>query len=449
MTRVRRTAKGPVGGAGRVRPVRRSATGGWEAGPAWREDPVARLALGLVGGVPGDHARPRPRGRFFPAAVLMVAAALPLVLGVLQKNNCLTHGWRSPELIWRMCYSDTVVRWTSSGLSAGQVPWGGAGAPMDVPIARGTLLWLLGLPVAPLGPTVEGQAYFALWAVVLVLALAAAVAAVVEWAELDDGDPWAAAHLALSPLLVPLFFVSDLYLWLALALWGCVLWRREGPVAGALAGVLWGVAVLAVPVLVLLPVVCLVARPRGPVLAGALVATLVLVLPWVVVDPRSLDGLDVWNAAPGQGGLWSVLAGAELGQPQWAVTALSLGGVLAGVVLGVVLARRAAGGRQLAAALGAGLLVAAACQPELPTEWGLLAVPFLAMAGLRWWVHLTWAVFETFHFLCVWMRLGEASNDRMGMPPDGYAAVVAVRLAVWVLLVLLLVHRATERRGLR
>ena len=415
-----------------------------------RPDPVPELALGAIGGATGAHAAPSRRGPWFPASMLMLASALPLLLAVLQKNNCIAGGWRSPELIWRMCYSDPVVRWTSSGMNTGTAPWSTpeSALPHVAPL-RAFLLWLVGAPVVSVPVGHEQQAYFALWAVLLVAAVAALVMALVDWARADGSDPWVAAHVALSPLLVPLLLVSDLLVWVALAVWGCVLWRRGRRASSGVAGALWALAVLAMPVLVVLPVVSVVARPGAVRFAWlpAVLATAAVVVPWAVWNPDSLAGLAFWDVAAGHGGIWSVAKGVGADVPDAVVQAVSVAGVVLGAVTGAVLAWRAANGREVGAALGAGLLIAVALQPEVPTQMGLLALPFLALAGFGWRTHLVWAVSETFHFLFVWMHLGRGSNERVGMPDDGYAATVAVRLAVWVVFIALFAVRSS--RGAR
>ncbi|MFC0358452.1 hypothetical protein ACFFHC_01320 [Kytococcus schroeteri] len=444
MERIRR-----VQGARGLEAVRQ-AVRGRRSRPA--ADPVPRLAMGAVGGSTGRHALPRVRGPWFPAAVLVALSALPMLLAVLQKNNCITGGWRSPQLIWRMCYSDPVVRWANAGLDDGHVPWSSPGTEMaQVAPVRTTLLWLAGLPLGPVPQRFDQQAYFAVWAVLLVLAVAALVVAVVDWARAEGSDPWAASHVALSPLLVPLAMVSDLLVWLALAVWGCVLWRRGSTGSAATAGVVWVLAVLAMPLLVVLPVACVVAAPRAlrwawvpMVLTAAAVC-----VPWLVWNRRSLSGLAFWDAGAGNGGVWSVVRGLGAAPPGWAVATLAVGGLVLGALLGGVLARRATTGQEVGAALGGGALVAAALQPEVPTQFGLLAVPFVALAGWGWRTHLWWVLVEGLHFVFVWMYLGRASNTRMGMPEDGYAAVVALRLAAWVVLVTLLVLRSSRTARLR
>ncbi|WP_374928379.1 hypothetical protein [Kytococcus sedentarius] len=435
-------ARGLAGVRAAVRGRRRAA----------RRDPVPRLAMGAVGGTDGAHVAPRRRGPWFPASVLVALSALPLVFAVLQKNNCIEGGWRSPQLIWRMCYSDPVVRWTSSGMNTGAAPWSGPESAMPhVPPLRAALLWLVGVPAGAFPDQAEQQVYFALWVVLLVLALAALVVAVVDWARADGSDPWVASHVALSPLLVPLMLVSDLLVWVALAVWGCVLWRRGRPVSSAVAGVLWVLAVTGLPVLGVLAVVSVVARPsrlRSAWPAMVLAAVVVLV-PWWLWNADSLGGMAFWRVSGGHGGVWSIVAGMGADRADWVVQVVSAVGVLLGCLVGGLLVWRAANGREVGAALGAGLLLAVALQPEVPTQMGLLALPFLALAGLGWRTHLAWAVMEGFHFVFVWMHIGRGSNDRVGMPEDGYAVVVAVRLAVWVVLIALLALRSSRGERLQ
>lgn len=415
--------------------------------PSW-SDPVVRRATGFLGGPLGRYAVVGARGLAGVAAVLMALGAVTLALGVWQKGHCLLKGWSTPDQFWRACYSDLPVVHVSSALADRQLPWSG-GVPSTQPPLPGLAMWLIARVSPGAGSGTAAQQWvFGLWTLVCVLLLGAAVLAVVA---LRPRRPWQAAHLAASPVVVTSALVSTDLLGITLTLLGLWAWRRDRAWA---AGALLGLASLVrpFPLLVLLALVILARRrsaldgPRevdarggsalvrtGQVVVGAVLAALAVVVPLLVVEPRSLTAATHWwGQGAGYGALQMVPK--LMGTPLLTVTSVvvAVAGWLAAAGLGVWLAGRPGrrvGEAQLAAAMTA---VVALTAPSLSVQSGLWVLVFLALSARPWWEHLVWALAETLHFVATWLHIAYASDPGRGLPPETYALVVTLRAAAWV-----------------
>ncbi len=414
--------------------------------PSWA-DPVVARATGVVGGPVGRYAVIGARGLAGVTAALVALGAATLALGVWQKGHCLMKGWSTPDQFWRGCYSDLPVVHVSSALADRQLPWAGS-VPSTQPPLSGLAMWLLARVSPSAGPGTAAQQWvFVLWALVCVLLLAAGVLAVVA---LRPGRPWQAAHLAASPVLVPLALVSTDLLGVCLTLLGLWAWRRgRSWVAGGLLGL--AVLVRPFPLLVLVAIVILARRRArlglmapgehardallraGQVVVGAALSALVVVVPLLLVEPRALTAMvQWWGQEPGYGALQMVPR--LMGSPLLAVTSttVAVAGWLGAVCLGLWLAARPGrevGVAQLAAAMTAVVVLTA---PSLSVQSGLWVLLFLALSARPWWEHLVWALAETLHFVATWLHIAFASDPGRGLPPDTYALVVALRAAAWV-----------------
>ncbi len=223
-----------------------------------REDPVVAAASAVVGGPAGRRVAPGRRGWWSVARVLVVASMVMLALAVVQKQHCRSVGWSTPDMFFHACYSDLPVVFEQSGLAAGDAPYAAAsqGHYLSQPVLTGLAMWGLA-KVVPDGSVVkQDRWYLDLWTVLIALSL---VGLVLVTAASARGRPWDAAHVALSPLLIPLALVSPDLLGVALASAGLLAWARSRP---ALAGVLLGLAVSArtYPVLLILVIGLLAAR---------------------------------------------------------------------------------------------------------------------------------------------------------------------------------------------
>ncbi len=404
--------------------------------PSW-SDPVVARATGVVGGPLGRYAVVGARGLTGVAAALALLGTAMLALGVWQKGHCLMKGWSTPDQFWRACYSDLPVVHVSSPLASRSLPWSGE-IPSDQPPLSGLVMWLVARVSPSAGPGVAAQDWvFVIWGLACVLLLAAATVAAVA---MLPRDPWHAAHLAVSPVLVTLALVSTDLLGVALTLLGVWAWRRgHGWTGGALLGL--ALLVRPFPLVWVAAVVLLSLRPgrtrddrlrAAQVVVGAVLAALAVVVPLQLVEPRSLTGaVDWWGQEAGYGALQMVpaLFGAPLLPATTTVVAVA--GWLAALVVGAWLLRRAGrrpGPVQLAAAMTA---VVALTAPSLSVQSGLWVLPLLALSSRLWWEHLLWAAVETVHFLATWLHIAFASDPGRGLPPETYGLVVVLRAAAW------------------
>ncbi|GGK73627.1 membrane protein [Ornithinimicrobium pekingense] len=422
--------------------------------PSWA-DPVVARATGVLGGPLGRYAVVGARGLAGVAAVLVALGAAVLALGVWQKGHCLMKGWSTPDQFWRACYSDLPVVHVSSALADRQLPWAG-GVPSTQPPLSGLAMWLLARVSPEAGSGTGAQQWvLVLWALACVLLLAAGVLAVVA---LRPRRPWQAAHLAASPVLVTLALVSTDLLGVSLTLLALWAWRRGH---GWGAGVLLGLASLVrpFPLLVLLAIVLVAARrgrddgpshddmagrhldpPAAPLRAGqavvgAVLGALAVVVPLLLLEPRSLTAVTQWwgsGTAAGYGALQMVPD--LMGSPLLPLTStvVAVVGWLAAAGLGVWLVGRPGrrlGEAQLAAAMTAVVVLTA---PSLSVQSGLWVLVFLALSARPWGEHLVWALVETLHFVATWLHIAFASDPGRGLPPETYALVVTLRAAAWV-----------------
>ena len=415
-----------------------------------REDPVVAAASPVVGGPAGRRIAPGRRGWWNVARVLVVAAMVMLSLGVVQKQHCRTNGWSTPDMFFHACYSDLPVVYEQSGLAAGSAPYAAAsqGHYLDQPVLTGLTLWGLARLV-PHGSVIsEDRWYFDLWTIVAALSLAALVLVTVASAR---GRPWNAAHVALSPLLVPLALVSPDLLGVALASAGLLAWSRRQP---ALAGVLLGLAISArtYPVL-LLVVLGLLAARAGRVrawwvtVAWAVLAAGVVILPWLLANPGGVGAAyDAWRSSPaGYGspwlipGIWGPLAGIHgHALPGFllhslapaAVTRFAILGWVVALIAGAVLAlgapRRPRVAQVALVVVGIVLLTGKA----YPIQDALWLLPLLALGLPHWREHLAWFVAEGTYFVAVWLYAASISTPTRGLPGRGYVWLLIFRLVV-------------------
>jgi hypothetical protein len=370
-----------------------------------RRDAVVRTLTAFLGGPTGRHAVIGARGLAGVAAALAVVGSAMLALGVWQKGYCLAQGWSNPDQFWRMCYSDIPVLHVTTGLADRTLPYFDA-IPSDQPPLSGLAMWVISLVSPEAGTHLGAQQWvFGLWAVAATLLLAASVVAVVA---LRRRHPWQAAHLAASPVLVPLALVSTDLLGIALTLWALWAWRTDRT---GTAGALFALATLVRPYpLVFLAAVVLVSVRRGlPVsrLVGSTAVTLgVVFLPMLVIEDGVLQPFRAWwSTAPGYGGLSLV--------PHLLRHPLSPGGATAVA---------------LAAPM---LLVVVLTAKSVPVQTGLWLLPVLALSVVPWRDHLLWAAAELAHFVTVWLHIGFASDPGKGLPGDTYALFVLLRMAGW------------------
>ena len=416
-----------------------------------RTDPVAAAASEIIGGPLGRYAAPaRHTARLLwqpAAAVLIGLSSLTVAFGVLQKAHCFSKGWNTPDQFWHACYSDLPVVYQSSGLGHA-MPYLPGAQPLDQPLISGLVMWLVGLAVPDGSALVQQQWYFALWAVlvtVIVMALVAVTAASVP------GAPWRAAHVALSPVLVLAGLVSvDLLgvLLTSVALWA---WGRgRVPLAGFILGL--AISARSYPLVVLVAIGLLAVR-CGRVgawrrLAGTALATWFAVsLPWLVMNSGALLSVyrTWWRSGASYGSVWIVPGLLGHGLTGGVLTALAILGWLAALVVGALFALTLDRRPTVAEISLVMLVIVLVTGKAVPVQAGLWLLPLIALVGLQWRDHLIWAGFEAVYFVAVWLYIAGLSTPNRGLPPGGYSALLGLRLAA-MLFVLMRVWRVARSR---
>lgn len=415
-----------------------------------REDPVVAAASAVIGGRAGRRAAPGRRGWWTVARVLVVGAMVVLALAVVQKQHCRSDGWSTPDMFFHACYSDLPVVYEQSGMAAADAPYAAAsqGHYLEQPVLTGLAMWGVAKIVPDGSRVAEDRWYLDLWTAVIACCLAALVLVTVASAR---GRPWDAAHVAFSPLLIPLALVSPDLLGVTLASAGLLAWGRKRP---ALAGVLLGLAISArtYPLLLVLVLGLLAVRAGRVrdwwVTAGwAVVSAAVVVVPWVLANPRGVAAAyDSWrNSAAGYGspwlipGIWGPQAGIHgHGLPGFLLHGLTaasatrfaiLGWVvalLAGAVLALAAPRRPRVAQVALVVVGIVLITG----KSFPVQSSLWLLPLVALALPRWRDHLAWFVAEALYFVAVWLYAASISTPTRGLPGRGYVWLLVLRLVL-------------------
>ncbi|HZE66961.1 MAG TPA: glycosyltransferase 87 family protein, partial [Sporichthyaceae bacterium] len=417
--------------------------------PVWptRDDPTIAAGCEVLGGPMGRRAA--PGGRWWtPLRVVLALAILCMALGVVERDPCRSHSWSRADgqQYAHACYSDIPHLYRERGFADNEVPYFDHGdhQPLEYPVLTGAFMWAAAEIVKPLagaGIDVRAVRFYDVNAVLLGLAALVAVAATMG---LAGRRPWDAALVAASPVLMLDATINwDLFA-VALTSLSMLAWARRRP---GLAGVLLGLAVSAkfYPVVLLVPFGALCLRGRrlpefGRLLAGGIVA-------WVVVNlPVAFAATDGWkefytfSAHRGAdfGSVWYVLAqaGHPVGHLNTVTSALTIAG-LAGVAALTWFAPAPPRLAQLAFLAVAVFILA---NKVWSPQYALWLLPLAALARPRWRDLLIWQAGETVYFVGVWLYL-LAGYDR-GLSQNGYGALVVLRLASLLYLVVLVVRDA-------
>ncbi len=415
-----------------------------------REDPVVAAASEVVGGPAGRRVAPGRRGWWNVARILVVLSMVMLSLAVVEKQHCRSSGWSTPDMFFHACYSDLPVVYEQSGLAAGQAPYAAASHAhyLQQPVLTGLSMWAVAKAVPHGRLVAQDRWYFDIWTLVVGGCL---VALVLVTAASARGRPWDAAHVALSPLLIPLALVSPDLLGVALASAGLLAWGRSRPI---LAGVLLGAAITArtYPILLVLVLGLLALRAGrlrewAATAGAAIVAVAVIALPWLAANPAGVTATyDGWrDSLAGYGSPWLIpgiwgpdpqLHGRSF--PGFLTHALSAGSVtrlaavgwvvalLAGAVLTLGAPRRPRVAQVALVVVGIVLLTG----KSFPVQSSLWLLPLVALALPHWRDHLIWFVGEAAYFVGVWLYAASISTPTRGLPGRGYVWLLAFRLAV-------------------
>lgn len=395
-------------------------------------DPLIAPFAPLLGGPPGRYARWNPTRWHVVAAILSMVTALTMTLGVFQKSYCLRQGWGVPEVFWRACYVDMPYVFTNTQLATGGAPYPrGDGSALSQPLGTGVMLWLTSLLVPEGDELTRQQVYVGIWAVLLT---AAAIALVVVTVRTMRHRPWVALHIAVSPLLVTVALVSPDLLGVLLASVALLAWSRGKPSA---AGIVFGLAILTrtYPVLLLL-VVGMLAWRAGRIRTWVRTATaalltcagLLLIAGWAS-GWSVLRVYEAWlNTGPDYGSHRYLLSTAGVEVPVWLVTLLAVLGWVIALVAGAVLTLLAPARPHVAQVAIVVLVIVIGTGKSIPVQTTLWLLPLVALAGMRWRDHLTWAACEVTYFVGVWLYLGGMSDPAKGMPLGWFAVFTGIRL---------------------
>jgi hypothetical protein len=72
---------------------------------------------------------------------------------------------------------------------------------------------------------------------------------------------------------------------------------------------------------------------------------------------------------------------------------------------------------------------------SVSVQAGLVLLPLIALAGLRWRDHLIWAGTEFAYFVGTWMYIAASSDPDKGLPAGFYLLLLLARLGglVWIM----------------
>ncbi|AKT50880.1 glycosyltransferase family 87 protein [Arsenicicoccus sp. oral taxon 190] len=415
-----------------------------------REDPVARATSEWMGGPLGRYAAIGRQGIRPALVVLSCAATVVMALSVLLRGHCLSQGWKAGDQFWHACYSDIPVVYQGSGLADGGFAYG-HGSGVGQPAGTGLAMWLVSVLVpgdAGQSRTLHAaQVYFGAWAGLLTVLLVLLVALLVRAA---PRTRWSVTHLALSPVVATTALVSFDLLAITLTVGGLVAWGRRRTVE---AGILLGLAATcrtpAVLAVVAIGLVCLRAGRLvdWALTAGMALLTAVAVIGLVVAfsGRQALDVYTGWaTSEAGYGSLAYVLTSLGVAAPTGLLTLLSVAGWVVTIVLAAFFTLGAARRPSIAEVLLLLLVGVGLTARSLPLQWSLWLVPLLALTGLRWREHLTWAGVEVAYFVGVWLHIAARTNPDRGLPAGWFAVLAVARLAAWAWLAWSVTRRARD-----
>jgi uncharacterized membrane protein len=386
------------------------------------------------------------------AAILTALAALPLGFGILFRAPCIRTHWTGTEQFWTACYADLPNAYRDAGLSGGIAAYlqGGPDAPVTgQPPLTGLLLTLVASLVPDGREGTRIAWYFALWAVLITILVLA-----VTWLVASSARrPWVAAHIALSPVVALVAFISADAVGVALATAGLWAWGRRHTTS---AGVLLGLAIAArsYPVLILVAIGLLALRAgrlrdyRRTAGYAVLVALAVWAAVWLLNPSAAASAYSGWaSAGAGYGSPWLLpqLAGHPF--PTGLVTALAVTGWVVALLLGSVLALSSARRPTVAEVSLVMVAIVLVTGKSFTVQSALWLVPLVALAAVPWRDHLIWAGAEAVNFVAVWLVIAANTVPDRGLPSSWYAVFAMIRVVAVLWLIASVWFRARDRFG--
>lgn len=389
-----------------------------------------RLLAGMtepVGGPLGKRTAPgltKP-GFFTVERVLVLMTAVAALLAIMTKSHCRTAGWSTPDQYSTGCFSQFPNSFVDDRLGT-VFPFLSHGSTFDGSLLTG---WVAGVTARLAGFAGEAPlrqlAFFDVNAALLAILW---ILAVVIAAWTAGRRKWDAAIVATSPLLILTAYVSwDLWAVVLVSLALYLFARHKTLAAGALLGV--AAMAAAYPIVVLLTLLMLGVRARRvtpmlELLAAALVAWLVLLVPVMLLNPPAFPDYvhTLMAAEPTNSSFYGGynLVAERMG---WSLMAVPVANALMVVLLAVLAfgvatlamyaPRRPRVGQLLFVTVGAFMLLDKGTEP-----WhAIWLLPLVALAMPRWQPVLLWQAAVAAHFIA-WMLfqskvLGNIENQHV------------------------------------
>ena len=394
-------------------------------------------ASALIGGPLGRRASAASQSVRALLPLIVAMTVVPLSVAVLRQGHCLQKGWNGNDQFWRGCFTDLTAQYSLGGLDAGLGGWwSGPVVYEHLPLLSAALSFVGGL-VPDAGPLDQTRWYFALWTVIIA-ALAMTMVWLVGMLHPDRLD--LATQMALTPAWVVAGLLSADVLVVALVLGAFLAWRRGRL---GLVGVLLGLGMLAHAWVVVAAIaLALSASRRGTAPAAmralgiaAVTAAGGYALAFVARDTLVTGPVrGWWDAGAGYGSPLFIPQAAGYPLPAWVVTAASVVGAVAAVVIGVRFARMswAAPTWPQVAAVVVPIMVMTG--KAVPVQAGLWVLPLAIAAGISWRAHLLFVAVEALHAMALWLHIPAADAPARGLPGAWYAVMLVIRTGTWALL---------------
>ncbi|MCK7676092.1 glycosyltransferase family 87 protein [Corynebacterium pygosceleis] len=441
------------------------------------DEPLARDFTAFLGGPMGRFTAPGTARLLTPLRVLICVGLVFLALGWLSKANCIsgtagddgvfTIDWSGSRQFLSACYTDIVPLYGNTGLSEGHAPYAHSWTDSDgsrrytqYPVLASLVQWVTALvarSVAPLVaatglPVPAAAVYFSLTAAVLALFWILVVRSMVS---LTGNRVWDTLLVAASPLIAVHAFTDYDILAVAAAVGALLAAARRKPVAaGVLIGL--GAAVKLWPLLLLGGYLVLAVRHHR--FRPFLTMTGTAVVTWLVVNlPVMLTFPDGWreflrvgvNRAADWDTVYSVVQRStgwsgwdHGGTPTVLNTVSGVLFVVACILIGVfaVRTRRTPRVAEIVFLIVAVFLLVNKVWSPQHSLW---LVPLIVLALPKWRIVIAWMLSEALLWpVRMWFMAGE---DALGAPAGLHGAVVLVRGALVIALVVLVVRQMRGR----
>ena len=421
------------------------------------EDPVAAAGSEFLGGAPGRRAL-LGINWWTAGRVLAVCTIVVYALGMMQKIPCYNSGWfyGATAQYDHACYSDIPHLITLRGFSIGNIPYldriPGSTDPhmqyLEYPVLTGMFMWFASW-LTPSGGT-DMHREQAFWLINAGMLMACAVVAVVALMRTHRRRPWDALLFAVAPVLALDATVNWDLLAVALTAVAMACWANRRAVWS---GVFLGLAVAAklYPVFLLVPLLLLCwrggrLREFGQALAGALVAWLIVDVPFMVLNFQGWATFYTYSEVRGidYGSIWLILE-----QNGWLPSGFPVSRVnlviallLALCCLGIAWLAFAAQRRPRFAQL-AFLVIAAfvLTNKVYSPQYVLWLLPLAVLARPRWRDFLVWQACEVLYFLAIWYNFAYTSSpNQKGLATDWYHGAIMVHVLGTVYLCVLVIR---------